>query len=161
MIYNVKVAEHMVKAGLFIWKSEPDSPDAARTALYLGLVACELTLKALLERAGVPVEKLKSYNHNFEKILDVFSACTVEVEVAQGNVQRVPASRVRSIKAALSTVGNILSAESQGVSKYPNEVRYGESVVHFPPFTILSGASELIRWYGGIGSTIRFDGQLP
>ena len=44
------------------------------------------------------------------------------------------------------TVGALLKCEEQGASKYPNEIRYGELVRHFPPMLMLDCASKICEW---------------
>ena len=44
------------------------------------------------------------------------------------------------------TVGTLLAAEEHGASQYPNEVRYGEEVRHYPPEAMLGAAKAILSW---------------
>lgn len=160
MIYSVALAENLIRAGRFALESSPEEPDAARAALYLGLLSCELVLKSLLEHAGVSLVAIRQCSHNLENLLKLFSSCTVDAEIAVSQTRRVPATRVRAVGIAGTSIGYLLSAESRGASTYPNEVRYGEAVVHFPASVVLDVADALVIWSRGEGSTIKSSGQL-
>jgi hypothetical protein len=155
MIYSVAVAENLIRAGRFTLEFAPEGPDTSRTALYLGLLSCELSLKSLLENAGIPVATIRECSHSFEKLLALFSACTVKAEVTASQTRRVPATCIRGVGPAGMTIGHILSAESRGASKYPNEVRYGETVIHVPAAVVIDVAEAIVTWSRGKGTTIK------
>jgi len=54
-----------------------------------------------------------------------------------GVVQRFPHG------SAQTTVGAVINAESQGASTYPNQVRYGDVLRHFPAETVAQMANEV------------------
>ena len=64
-----------------------------RRLFYVSLVSCEISLKYVLAKAGVPVPK----NHNVAGLIDLISKCTVETEIPIGCIRRVSASRIRSV----------------------------------------------------------------
>jgi len=74
------------------------------------------------------------------------SHCEVEVDIANGRLKWVSASRIRSItiksEGAESTVGKILTAE--GASKYPTKIRYGCKYSHFPPDALVKTAYAVV-----------------
>ena len=121
--------------------------DAQRTVLYLSLLSTEIALKAMLERAGKPVCNIHARSHRLAELLSDLGQCKVEVEVAPGTKQYVPASLIRAIPlnhgGAQSTVGAVVDAESQGASTYPNHVRYGEILHHFPAEVVAQMATKV------------------
>ena len=54
-----------------------------------------------------------------------------------------------------ATVGSLLEAESEGASKYPNEVRYGPLPRHFPSDLMLECAVKVVEWAESHGDTIQ------
>jgi hypothetical protein len=70
--------------------------DAQRTVLYLSLLSVEITLKAMLEQAGIPVSQIRAHSHHLAGLLSDLGRCEVEVEVAPGARRYVPASRLRA-----------------------------------------------------------------
>jgi len=121
--------------------------DAQRTVLYLSLLSTEITLKAMLERAGKPVSEIRARSHRLAELLSDLGQCEVEVEMTPGTKRYVPASRIRAIPlshgGAQSTVGAVIDAESQGASTYPNQVRYSEVLRHFPAEVAAQMAAEV------------------
>ena len=123
--------------------------DAKRTVLYLCLLASEITLKALLEKAGVPLSNIKARWHNLSALLGDVATCKVEEQIGI-QTQLVPAARLRGEivdpKYSDATVGKLLEAESCGASVYPNKIRYGECLAHYPPETVLKMATVINAW---------------
>lgn len=117
--------------------------DAQRTALYLSLLSTEITLKAMLEHAGMSV----AHTHRLADLISGLSQCEVEIEIVPGFKRHVSASRIRAIPLnhgrTQSTVGEVIDAERQGASKYPNQVRYGEILNHFPSDVVAQMATEV------------------
>ena len=68
--------------------------DARRVTIYLGRQSAEITMKALLEKASIPVSQIRARNHNLGGLLENLSRCEVQVEVVLGITQWVSASRV-------------------------------------------------------------------
>lgn len=122
--------------------------DAQRAVLYLSLLSAEITLKAMLERAGKPVCEIRARSHRLaDLVADLGGQCEIEVEIAPGTKWHVPASRIRAIQLSLGgaqcTVGAVIDAESKGASMYPNNVRYGDVLRHFPADVVAQMAAEL------------------
>ena len=90
-----------------------DSVDAVRTVLYLSSLASEIALKALLEKAGNPVEDIKARGHNLSGLLVDLGKCQIQAEVVKGSLRWVPATRLRSVTVDKSfsdaTVGKLLT----------------------------------------------------
>jgi hypothetical protein len=145
--YDIAFAEKLAEvAGLVVADGISDL-DAKRTVLYLSLLSTEISLKSMLERAGKPVDEIRARSHRLADLLTDLGQCKVEVEVTPGNRMYVPASRLRacSLKygATESTVGKVIDAESQGASTYPNQVRYGDFLRHYPPEVVAQMASKV------------------
>jgi hypothetical protein len=121
--------------------------DAQRTVLYLSLLSTEITLKAMLERAGKPVPEIRVRSHRLAELLSDLGECEVEVEMTPGTKRYVSASRLRACPLkhgdGESTVGAVIDAESQGASTYPNQVRYGDVLRHFPAEVVAQMATKV------------------
>lgn len=147
--YNLGFSEKLTDAAQVIVENGLETIDAKRTVLYLSLLASEITLKALLEKAGVPLVKIKARWHNLSALLGDVASCKVE-EYIGSQIRWVPAARLRAEtvdpKYADATVGKLLEAEAGGASVYPNQIRYGDSLNHYPPETILKMATVINAW---------------
>jgi len=159
-VYSLDFSENLIRAAQAVNDNGDDSVDAMRTVLYLSLLSCEISLKALLEKAGMPITEIRNRSHNLERLLMDLGRCEVEEEVANGVRKWVPAMRIRSkvitINEAQLTIGDFLEGESQGASRYPNEVRYGEHLYHYPPEASLNAASTILHWAREKWDIIRF-----
>lgn len=76
-------------------EADPWAYDARRVTIYLSRLSAEICLKALLEKAGMPISKIKSRSHNLRALLNDMGECEVYVEIAPGVKRWCPASRVR------------------------------------------------------------------
>lgn len=133
-------------------------PDAKRAVLYLSLLSIEISLKYLLEKAGVPVADIRKQSHKLEALLDGLGKCEVRSSIG-ADERWVPASRIRSrvVNPAYhgATIGSLLEGESKGASKYPNEIRYGDSPHHFPSELMLECAVKVVEWAQDYSGSIR------
>ncbi len=148
-VYNMGFSEKLTDAARVICEDGLGTFDANQTVAYLSLLSCEITLKALLEKAGMSVKDIKARSHNLKALLNDFSKCEVEGEIDKGYCKWVPATRIRSLtiqEDTDTTIGKLLTGESQGASKYPNEIRYGERFSHFPPEALMQAAIEILKW---------------
>lgn len=138
-----ETSESMVDEGL-------DSEDAQRAVLYISLVSCEIALKAALEKAGKSVPHIRKKSHNLSSILKEVCSCTVLREIVKGKRDRVAATCIRGVVVnnnyANATIGNLLEAEKYGASKFPNEIRYGEILKHFPVSVMAKLSREIVAW---------------
>lgn len=134
--YDIAFGERLAETARIVAADGLEQLDAQRTVLYLSLLSVEITLKALLEHAGIPVTEIRARSHRLAELLSDLGRCEVEVEVTPGGNHYVPASRLRSYTLIYgtgeTTVGAVIEAESQGASTYPNQVRYGNVLRHFP-----------------------------
>lgn len=134
--YDIAFGERLAETARMVAAEGAATLDAQRTILYLGLLSAEISLKAMLERAGKPVPDIRASSHRLAELLVALGKCKVEVEIAPGTRRYVSAWRLRgcSLKYgdAESTVGAVIDAESQGASTYPSQIRYGDVLRHFP-----------------------------
>ncbi len=156
--YHMGFGQKLIEAGNFILKEDSHSADACQAVLYLSLLSCEITLKALLEKAGMQVDIIRKRSHKLHELLLDLGRCKVLVEI--GNTRRwVSASRIRGRvvdkRFANATIGNLLQAESKGASTYPNQIRYGPKRRHYPPRLMLKTAASTMQWAREHWDTIR------
>jgi HEPN domain-containing protein len=148
--YSIEFAQEMSKACNGIILTGSESEEAKRAAVYVGLVACEIAIKSALEKAGKSISNIKANGHNLSKLLDDLGTCTVLIEISTGVWTRVSASRIRSIVVdsdySDATVGKLLQAEQFGASKFPNEIRYGYTLKHFPASVIARLSEKVVAW---------------
>ena len=145
--YDISFGERLADTARMIVSEGLTPLDAQRAVLYLSLLSAEVTLKAMLEHAGKPVSEIRARSHRLATLLSDLDQCEIEVEVPPETKRYVSASRLRSRSLshgdAISTVGAVIDAESQGASKYPNQVRYGEVLRHFPAEVLAKMAVEI------------------
>lgn len=148
--YDLAFSEKLADTARLVADDGIDSIDAKKTVLYLSLLSSEISLKALLERAGQPLTSIKARSHNLKALLEDLDRCEVQAEIAPGKLKWCSASRLRAVTIdpnfANATVGKLLEAEKDGASKYPNQVRYGNCLKHYPPAVVSKMASEIVVW---------------
>jgi hypothetical protein len=145
--YDIAFGKRLAETARMVAAEGLVEVDAQRTVLYLSLLSTEIALKAMLEQAGKPVPDIRARSHRLAELLSDLGQCEVEVEMTPGAKRYVSASRIRAIPlshvGAQSTVGAVIDAESPGVSTYPNQVRYGEVLRHFPADVAAQMAAEV------------------
>ncbi len=148
--YHLEFGETLAEVAMKIIDEGIDPIDTQRTILYLSLLSAEISLKSMLEKAGKPVKEIRKSSHRLESLLNDLSHCEVEVEVVPGHRMYVSASRLRSCTIhfgeGTTTVGEVISAESHGASTYPNKVRYGDVLKHFPATVVAQMAVEICNF---------------
>ena len=152
--YNLPVAERLIDAAGFLEKQ--DEPGATGAILYLSLLATEITLKALLEKAGWSVKHLTRHGHKLTELLKDICAC--EVQDSSTSIWRSAGSFCSVTvddRYTDATIGKLLQAETQGASTYPNQIRYGEDVHHYHPVLMLGAARKALEWAKSHEQTIR------
>lgn len=148
--FHLEFAEKLTEAADFI-AQDLEEIDSKRTTLYLSLVACEISLKFVLENAGFTIKEIKKFNHDISKILNEITVSVEIFRLVQGVGEKwTPASTILGklimYGEAESTVGEILTSKNDEVSTYPNQIRYGEYIRHFPPEVILETAKLVHDW---------------
>lgn len=144
MIYSLEFSKSLIDAAqALVPRLSSNNEEEGRAVLYLSLLSCEISLKATLETAGVDVKKLKKRSHNIHLLLEDISDFKL-------TTTGMSASEIRSktVKEGVSngTVGALLSSQARLCSTYPNEIRYGEIITHFPPDLMLDCARVLNTW---------------
>ncbi len=146
---SIEFGERLIDAAKGIVDRGENSEDAGRSILYLGLLSCEIILKALLEKAGRPADEIEKVSHDLSKLLAELEHCEIEEETSRQLIQWVPATQLRGetiIPDTTFNVGVLLEGQAQGASKNPNGIRYGERIYLFPPVAVLMGAGVLLDW---------------
>jgi len=148
--YDIAFGERLAETARMVAAEGLAPLDAQRTVLYLSLLSTEITLKAMLERAGKPVPDIRARSHQLAKLLSDLGTCEVEVEITPGTKAYVPALCLRGFPlqhgTAESTVGAVIDAESEGASTYPNQVRYGDVFRHYPAEVVAQMASKVAEF---------------
>jgi len=148
--FNLAFSEKLIEAATLISKNDLTEIESKRTVLYLSLLSCEITIKALLEKAGITIKKIKSHSHNLSELLKEIGNCEIHKELSPSCSKWIRATEIRSItidsRFSNATAGNLLTAESKGASVYPNQIRYGDKLTHYPPEVMLEVAKAIVAW---------------
>jgi hypothetical protein len=162
--YDIRFAEKLADTARLVIAAENETREAAQTVLYLSLLSCEIALKAILEKAGMPVPAIRRRSHGLAELLKDIGSCEVKVEVAPGMFRFCSGNRLRAITVdsaySNATIGNVLEAEYAGASKFPNGIRYGEVLYHYHPLLVLNTASLLVGWGKEVWDNIRVSASL-
>ena len=126
-----------------------DEFDKLQTILYLSYLSCEITLKAILERAGKPVRDIIACSHNFDKIFQPFFS---EVEIykeVENNVYRwVKAGGIgceQTTKGLYEPVVRTMLTDKR-ISQYPSNLRYaGDHISAYPPQELIKASRILLE----------------
>lgn len=157
--YDLTFAKKLAEVATEVQEKAPFAYDARRLVAYLSRLSVEITLKALLEKAGKPIKDIHARRHDLRGLLADLGDCEVQVEVASENMRWSSAARLRAISIDLGVVqipiGELITAEDQGASQYPNQIRYGETVIDMAPFLLASMATLTAKWALDHWSTIR------
>lgn len=148
--YSIEFAEDLARLAALAHAQGESFLDPNRTVTYLSNLSCEIALKALLEKAGKTVSEIRNHSHDCSGLLAEFGQCEIKAEVTKGSLSWLPATRIRAEvvddRYSGATIGNILSGEQQGASKYPNQIRYGEPFRAYPPDLWAKTATTLVAW---------------
>lgn len=163
--YNTGFSKKLIDAAGAVAVEDFSDVDAVRTVLYLSSLASEITLKALLERAGMPVKDIKARAHSLSGLLADLGKCQIQAEVTAGTRAWGPATRLRAkvvdSRYSDATVGKLLTGEERSASKYPNELRYGDHVKDYPPELKVGAAKAVIDWAKEHWDEIRLPPRSP
>jgi HEPN domain-containing protein len=148
--YDMAFAAKLAKVAEELDEKEPYRYDARRVVVYLSRVSVEISMKALLERAGKSVKEIRARSHDLRGLLADLSECEVNVELKPNVFIWQSASCVRDVYIDLGLVnipiGVLIDAEDIGTSAYPNQIRYGETVIDIDPWLLASTAILLADW---------------
>ncbi|WP_300163802.1 hypothetical protein [Solidesulfovibrio sp.] len=142
--YDIDFSSKLVDVSMGALEKNELDFETLRVVLYLSLLSIEISLKSILERAGFKIGKIRECGHDLPELLKFVGRCWITIEFGR----RIPASHVRSCAVkydgAESTVGRIIDSGAEGVSKYPNQIRYGEGFTHYPPQAVLQAAHAVV-----------------
>jgi HEPN domain-containing protein len=148
--YDIAFAEKLSQVAGLVLADGDDDIEAQRTVLYLSLLSTEIALKAMLEKAGKPVPEIRDRSHDLAALLRDLDQCSIQAETVLGQLHAVSASRIRAITlrhgGAVLTVGAVLDTELNSISRYPNEVRYGDQLRHYHPSVAAQLAAEVVTF---------------
>lgn len=143
----------------------PHAYASRRVSAYMARLSMEITLKALLEKAGMPITQIRAYSHRLRDLLDAVARCAIKVEVAAGISRQVHAGRVRGAAFDFGgfqiAIGDIVDPDPQDISKYPNEIRYGSTVIDISPPLLAGAAVRLSEWAREHWDNIEFRTSNP
>jgi len=143
--YSIKFAEKLSATAQDVIAVGLKDVASVQTVIYLSLLSTEISLKAMLEKAGLNKKEIRSCSHDLSKLLRKLDKCMISV-----NSNKVPALRLRSKKIeylnASKTVGAILDTDPNTHSHYPNQIRYGNSFNSHPPEVMAEVASVVINF---------------
>lgn len=147
--YDLNLAEELAVVACSVARTELAPVSHDRMRLYLAMLSIELSLKAMLERAGMPITKIRARSHRIAELFSDLEKCTIEVEPLAGAVFRTKASRLRSVEISTrnesATVGQLIDALGD-VSNYPNEVRYGGHLRHYDASLVADAATQIVAF---------------
>ena len=157
--YDIDFAAKLASVASEVDEKDPRAYAAGRVTVYLSRLSAEISIKAHLEKAGFPVPRIRARSHDLRGLLADLGECEVEVETAPGVKHWCSASHVRAALIDLGVfhvpIGELIDAEDPRISKYPNEIRYGESVIDFSPSLVSGMAVVLASWAKDHWQTIR------
>lgn len=148
--YDLQLAEELAIVANSVAQTELSPTAHDRMRLYLAMLSIELSLKAMLERAGVPIARIRARSHRIADLLTDVDQCTIEVTPVAGAVFRTTASRLRSIEISTpserGTVGQLIEGLNGDVSIYPNQIRYGSYLRHHDASIVTDAARKIIAF---------------
>lgn len=152
MEYSLEFSERLIEtAKSFIGKGNAEE-ETDRLVLYLSLLSSEISLKALLEKAGYATERLKRRSHDLSCLMKDLCSCDLP-GTEDADAKKLGAGILLSklVDPAFPhvSVGIMLTlsaVEFSGASKYQIKKYYGGILRHYPPLTVLSCAEIVCRW---------------
>ena len=102
---------------------------------------------------------IRRRSHDLRGLLDDLGACEVKIDAVTGVKAWSSAAQLRAAVIDLGLVhvpiGELICAEDQGASRYPNQIRYGETVIDMSPSLLASMAVVAANWARANIGTIR------
>ncbi len=141
--YQFDFAERLIESAGYLVSNSIGKNEAGRAILYFSKLSCEISLKALLERAGYTIKELKKFSHNLDELLKEVGSCKLTNTGCRATELR---AKSVTIKSGNITVGVMLDAEKNGASRYPSEIRYGLKIKDYPVDAVLSCAKIVSHW---------------
>ena len=157
--YDLGFAAKLAETADMLDERQPYNYDARRVMVYLCRLSMEIALKALLEQAGKPIEQIRRRNHDLSLLLVDLDECEVAEATGGEPIRWISASVVRDQEIDLGMakipIGQLVAATHPELSKYPNQLRYGSTVVEFHPVFLVGAAKVLAAWAAAQGPCIR------
>jgi hypothetical protein len=148
--YDIDFAAALAASARTIIKQDGSTLQANRIGTYLSLLSIEISLKSFLERGGYAISKIRSHQHDLKSLLKEVGNLKIPCEVLPHTITLKSAAKLRAIEieyeGATSTIGEIIDCENPKPSSYPNELRYGEKLVHFPIEALIKVAEKIVRF---------------
>lgn len=142
--YNIDFAERLMETSRLARGSGTYNFETAQVVCYLTQLSLEVSLKAFLEQAGLPVRSIKKHSHSLESLLNTVGQCEVMLEVTPGSQKYLRATRLRSIQVqGQETVGALIAKLAKDGSRYPEEIRYGIGFHSLPADALIELAAEV------------------
>jgi hypothetical protein len=156
--YSIEFGKKLAEVANFVMADGLDDAEAPRVVLYLSLLSTEISLKAMLEKAGTPVKEITRAGHDLARLLTNLDRCEIEFEITPGATRFLSASRLRACTIkdgeCQITIGALIES-SKNASKYPNKVRYGDQPRHFPAAVVAQMSSMVAAFAGKHWQSIR------
>lgn len=80
--YDLSFAQKLAEIADKVDEEEGLIYTSRRAVVYLSRLSAELSLKGLLEAAGIPVRRIRARNHSLSKLLEDLGGCEVEIDVS-------------------------------------------------------------------------------
>ncbi|TKB23502.1 hypothetical protein FCL47_22370 [Desulfopila sp. IMCC35006] len=144
MEFSLEFSKRLIEAAESLSQVKPVEPDTDRAILYLSLVSCEISIKALLEKAGYSLKEIKGMSHKFAKLKKALSTCDFKGDKKGSAAKLFAESPDKQVP--YMTVGKLLDFEQEKASMFPNQVRYGSSIKNYPPTLMLKCAKKVNKW---------------
>jgi len=159
--YNIDFAERLIVTARYARGEGTYDFEAAQVVTYLTQLSIELSLKAFLEKAGLPVKQIKGFSHRLEDLLTSVGKCEVRQEVTSGRLTYVPATGLRGIRVnGQNTVGDLIARLVSEGSTYPDGIRYGTGFRGLEADIMLELASEAHRFVNRHWDEVRLSPKL-
>ncbi len=151
MEFSLDFSKRLIEAAEYLKKQNTKKgkkvgKEAGRAILYLSLVSCEISIKALLEDAGYTTKELRKDSHSFVKLIKRLCSCDFKGKKKGTCAKLLSKSPSPKSNFAFMTVGKILGFEKETTSKYPNQIRYGKIIKHYPAALMLECAETVNEW---------------
>ncbi|MFA5352788.1 MAG: hypothetical protein WC291_01030 [Thermodesulfovibrionales bacterium] len=148
--YDIDFAQCLCDTAHLVLDKGINSQEEDRTVLYLSLLSVEISLKAILEKAGKPVSGIKARSHDLSGLLKDVCQCTILSEVTKGKQMRIRATEIRSVVVSKNkwngTIGGLIELAKKEASKYPNGIRYGDVFRYYPADIAANMAKQVATW---------------
>jgi hypothetical protein len=143
MEYSLEFAERLIESAEALLSQNQEKPETGRTILYLSCLSCEVSLKSVLESVGFSVKHLKGRSHRLDSLVKDICECRF---IDTGFPATAIRGKVVIPNTSNSTIGALLVSQLSECSTYPNQIRYGELVRHFPSTVMLECAKVVSAW---------------